>query len=180
MIKPALNSTQTTAGETPFTQIMFNYIFFLLFRTQGTCHDWGVSAYVPRTCRNWEGLVPPIQEVPTGTPQPWTKLGGGRAPQRGPWWEDAAAAAALSSSASFPTPRAGTPRGASARGFSPQGMGYPHPASQNGNCQAHPAPARGDVRWDNSPPLPPSLCMSTAGYLFIFMSFLQPAPIVKA
>lgn len=119
------------------------------------------------------------REVPTGTPQPWTKLGGGRAPQRGLWWEGAAAAA-LSSSASFPTPRAGTPRGASRYGFSPQGMGCLHLASRNGNNQAHSAPARGDVGWDNSSPLPPLLCTSTAGYLFIFMSFLQPGPIVKA
>ena len=180
-----LNSTQIIAGQKPFTQIRLNSFFCLVFRIQGTWHHPGGSAYVPTMCRAWEGSVPPIRgasvRVPTRTSQPKTKLGVGRVLQRGLWGEDDAGDADASSSSASPlTPRAGTPRRASAPGFSQQGMGSPHPTSQRGNSQAHPAPAQGDVGWDSSSPLPPFLCMSTAGYLFIFMSFLQPGPIVKA
>lgn len=115
---------------------------------------------------------------PPGHPSPWER----EEPCRGDYGgkDNAAADDASSSSTSAPTPKAGTPRRASAPGFSQQGMGCPHPTSQRGDSQAHPAPAQGGVGWDNSFPLPPLLCMSTAGYLFIFMSFLQPGPIVKA
>lgn len=77
----------------------------------------GGSAHVPTMCRALGGFGAShpgsILQVPARTPRPRTKLGQGRARQKGPWGEDDADGADASSSSASPlTPRAGTPRGA--------------------------------------------------------------------